>query len=258
MKFRFLLAAYMVLVLASFNLYAQENMSRHIFEIKIYQISSEEQEAKIDDFLKNAYIPAMHQKGIDHIGVFKPIKTDSLADKCIYVFTPFPTVETYMETVSNLHLSSLPSGKDYQDASYKQPPFDRQEAIVLKAFSGMPGYGVPKLKGPKKERIYELRSYESPTEKLFHNKVKMFNSGEIDIFDRLNFNAIFYGEVVAGPQMPNLMYMTSFENMEAEKAAWKSFGNDPGWIKLRDDKIYQNNVSHIDITLLYPAEYSEL
>ena len=135
--------------------------------------------------------------------------------------------------------------------------------------SGMPSInvmmGVPalaqmgKLTGDKKSRVYELRSYESPTEKLYRTKVKMFNVGdEVGIFNRLGFNAIFYAEVLAGKKMPNLMYMTSFESMEERDAHWKAFGSDPEWEKLKADKQYDNTVSHIDITFLYPAEYSDL
>ena len=39
----------------------------------------------------------------------------------------------------------------------------------------------------------------------------MFNAGgEIDIFTKLNFNAVFYGDVIVGSHMPNLMYLTCF------------------------------------------------
>ncbi|AWW28744.1 hypothetical protein DN752_00550 [Echinicola strongylocentroti] len=234
------------------------SQSQDIFEIKIYHFSTAEQASKTNQFLEESYIPAMHRKGIQHIGVYEPLETDSLAGKRIYVFTPYPSANSYMDISSTLHLEDLPKGKHYQKATHDAPPYDRMEAILLKAFSGMPHYDIPNLEGDQEERIYELRSYESPTEQLFHNKVSMFNNGEIDIFDRLDFNAVFYGEVIAGPNMPNLMYMTSFTNMDAEKSAWKAFGADPAWIELRDDKAYQNNVSHIDIMLLRPLEYSEL
>lgn len=208
--------------------------NRDIYEIKIYHISSAAQAAAIDQFLADAYLPAMHQQGVEHIGVFKPIDGDSLAGKRIYVFTPFSSANSYADITSTLHLTDLPHGEDYQKAPHDQAPYDRMEVILLKAFSGMPHYDVPKLDGEKHQHVYELRSYESPTEQLFHNKVDMFNSGEITIFDRLGFNAVFYGEVIAGPKMPNLMYMTSFDNMDAEKAAWKAFGSDEAWIKLRE------------------------
>jgi hypothetical protein len=107
--------------------------------------------------------------------------------------------------------------------------------------------------------VYELRSYESASEKIFRNKVQMFNAGgEIKLFDRLGFNAIFYSEVLFGPKMPNLMYMTSFANMPAREAHWKAFGADPEWKKLAALPEYQNNVSHIDITFLRPTDYSGL
>src|SRR6185436_3921077 len=111
------------------------------------------------------------------------------------------------------------AGKDYINASYQSPPYGRMETIVLEAFELSPQMNLPKLSSSKQDHVYELRSYESPTESYYHNKVKMFNAGgEIGIFSRLNFNAVFYGNVIAGCRMPNLMYMTSFENM-AERDA---------------------------------------
>lgn len=86
----------------------------------------------------------------------------------------------------------------------------------------------------------------------------MFNQGdEIGLFKRLNFNAVFYSEVIAGSKMPNLMYMTSFENMDDRNAHWKAFSSDTAWVKLKSMPIYQNNVSHIDITFLKGVEYSD-
>jgi hypothetical protein len=50
----------------------------------------------------------------------------------------------------------------------------------------------------------------------------MFNLGdEIRLFKKLGFNAVFYGEVLSGAQMPNLMFMTSFNNMAAHDQHWK-------------------------------------
>ena len=79
----------------------------------------------------------------------------------------------------------------------------------------------------------------------------MFNEGgEVALFKNLGFNAVFYGEVIAGSQMPNLMYMTSFDNLSAREAHWKSFGSAPEWKKISSLPRYQDNVSHIDITIL--------
>jgi hypothetical protein len=58
--------------------------------------------------------------------------------------------------------------------------------------------------------------------------------------------------------MPNLMYMTSFNNKAARDEHWKAFGSDPAWKKLSSDPNYQHNVSKIDITFLRATEYSDL
>jgi hypothetical protein len=148
---------------------------------------------------------------------------------------------------------------EYLNVNYKQPAYTRYETILLQAFEYMPRYSVPQLKSPKAERVYELRSYEGPSEKYYQNKVEMFNQGgEIVLFNRLGFNAVFYGEVIAGCRMPNLMYMTTFENMDQRNQHWKTFGNDPEWKQLSAKPEHQNNVSKIESTLMTPTTYSDL
>ena len=86
----------------------------------------------------------------------------------------------------------------------------------------------------------------------------MFNSGgEITLFDKLEFNAIFYGEVISGSKMPNLMYMTTFSDQESRDAHWKSFFESPEWDTLKNMEQYKNNVSKGDIYFLYPTSYSD-
>jgi hypothetical protein len=107
--------------------------------------------------------------------------------------------------------------------------------------------------------VYELRSYESPTEKLHVNKVHMFNEGgEVPLFKRLGFNAVFYADVINGSHMPNLMYMTSFDNLAAREEHWKTFVADAEWKKLSALPEYQHNVSKAEIILLHAADYSDL
>ena len=86
----------------------------------------------------------------------------------------------------------------------------------------------------------------------------MFNAGgEVVLFEKLGFNAVFYGEVIAGSNMPNLMYMTTHANKEARDANWKNFVDAPEWKKMSSLPKYQGNVSHIDIFFLYPTAYSD-
>jgi len=255
----------LILILFAFGLIIQawmpvEKTQREFYQLSIYHFSNTTQEKILDSYLQNALVPALHKMNIKNIGVFKSHSNDTLADKTLYVLLPIQSTEEIIKIPTKLNADKnyQVAGAEYLNSVYTSPPYTRMETILLQAFSLAPKLQVPALKGPRKNRIYELRSYESATEKIFQNKVKMFNEGdEIGLFKRLNFNANFYGEVIAGGKMPNLMYMTCHENKAVRDVNWKAFVDDPYWKKLSAMQEYQHNVSHIDITFLYPAEYSD-
>jgi len=233
---------------------------KEMYQLTFYRYSNEAQETVLNNYLKNALLPALHKYGYKNIGVFRFIANDTAAVKTMVVYMPIKNVEANLALAGKLTRDSnyQKAGAAYINAVYTDAAYSRMEVVLLKAFSLAPQMELPKLTAAKKERIYELRSYESATEKIFANKVHMFNEGgEIDLFKRLNFNAVFYAEVVAGSHMPNLMYMTSFENKTDRDAHWKNFVDSPGWKKLSSLPQYQNNVSHIDIMFLQPMEYSD-
>lgn len=230
------------------------------YQLNIYHFSNTAQEKILDTYLQNALLPALHRLNIKNVGVFKNHSNDTLVDKTLYVLLPMQSTEEITKIPAKLNNDKVyqAAATEYINALYTSPPYKRMETILLRAFSLAPKLILPRLKEPRRNRIYELRSYESATEKIFQNKVRMFNEGdEIGLFKRLNFNATFYGEVIAGGKMPNLMYMTCHENKSTRDANWKAFGNDPYWKKLSAMPEYQHNVSHIDITFLYPTEYSD-
>jgi len=233
--------------------------NRDFYQIKIYHLKNDEQEKRVDRFLETAYLPALHRANVKQVGVFKPVETNS-NEKLIYVFIPHVSYESFSKLEARLHEDAIyqKDGSDYINATYDAPPYERIETILLHAFEKSPHFNLPSLTSPKSERIYELRSYEGPTEKYYQNKVQMFNKGdEVGLFKRLGFNAVFYGEVVAGSRMPNLMYMTTFENKKARDEHWDTFGKDAYWKKLSAMPEYQHNVSKSDIHFLYPTAYSD-
>lgn len=234
---------------------------RDLYALRVYHFSSMEQEKRILTYLESALVPALHRQGLSHIGVFETIGADTASVKRIYLLIPYNTPQQLADAERKIvnDKSYIEEAADYIEATYDKPVYDRLQVIHLLSFPLAPRIQKPALTGPKSERVYELRSYESASEKIFRNKVKMFNEGgEIALFKRLNFNAIFYSEVVAGSRMPNLMYMTSFENMDDRNAHWKTFSNDPEWKALSSSPEYQHNVSHIDIWFLRSLDFSDL
>lgn len=239
---------------------AQRNPEREYYKLTIYHFKDSIQEQTIDTYLEYALLPALHRQKISNVGVFKARSNDTATDKLLYVFMPFKSLKDIQGIEEDINKDNAyqTAGSNYINAAYNKPPYTRIETIILYAFPLAPKMQLPKLKSPAAERVYELRSYESATEKVFANKVKMFNEGgEVPLFKRLNFNAVFYSEVIAGPKMPNLMYMTTFENMQDREDHWKAFVADDEWKRLSSMPEYQNNVQHIDITFLRPVNYSD-
>lgn len=233
---------------------------REYYELTLYHFSSANQEQVIDNYLAKALLPALHKLNIKDVGIFKPLANDTARDKLIYVLVPLRKAEQIASLPNQLLKDKqyLLAGKEYLEAPYNNAPYLRLERMLLRAFPLAPQMKLPKLGSPKTEHIYEFRSYESATEKLYRNKVKMFNEGgEIALFERLQFNAIFYAEVITGGRMPNLVYMTSFENMEERDKHWKTFVDDAEWKKLSGMAEYKNNVSKADIILMKATAYSD-
>lgn len=236
-----------------------KSINNGFFQIKVYHLKDNEQIKRTDDYLKDAYLPALHRFGIKNIGVFKPIANDTATVKLIYVLIPFSSPDQWLKISDKIKSDAAfkLSAKDFLEANAKDPPFERVESILLEAFPGQPDLFLPKQKTT--ERIFELRSYESPTVHLADKKMAMFNKDEINIFKRLKFNPVFYGKVVSGSRMPNLMYMPVFKSVEDRNAQWKVFGNDPKWKEISTDPVNENNVSvnHIDSILMHSTSYSD-
>ncbi|MGX5820354.1 NIPSNAP family protein [Chitinophaga lutea] len=250
----FALSLVLMALLPAFSARAGEH-----YQLKIYHLKTEAQVARVDSFLSMAWLPALHRAGIAQVGVFKPIVQDT-ADLRVYVLIPLRSLEQLEKLENQLRRDAAfqSAGSAYLQAPFDNTPYARLETILLKSFRDAPKMIAPALKGPRDARVYELRSYEGPTEKYFENKVKMFNDGdEIGIFRKLGFNAVFYGEVVAGSRMPNLMYMTAFNSQEDRDAHWKAFSADPDWKKLSAMQEYKNNVSRNDKFFLRPTAYSD-
>lgn len=238
-----------------------QKAAREYFQLQVFHYTRPQQQEQLDHYLQQALLPTLHRFGLHRIGVFQALGNDTASDKKIYVLIPFRELTQWQGLSTRLQNDRRyqQAAANYLNAPNKAGVYNRIETILLKSFAKAPVLEVPRLKGDKVQRVYELRSYESSTEKQFHNKVKMFNDGnEIGIFKRLGFNAVFYGEVLAGSRMPNLMYLTTHADMDARNQNWKNFGRDPDWKALNAMAMYRENVAHIDVVFLKAAPYSDL
>lgn len=239
--------------------FAQEG-NRQILHLRKYIFKDAEQERLTDYYMEEALIPALKRHGIKQIGVFKSHADPNDSLRAVFVLHPLNSLNQLAALDKALIKDELymKVGAPFLDAPHDKPPYLRMESVLLKSFVQMPAMKPPKLEGERSKRVYELRNYESPTEAKYRSKVAMFNEGgEVALFDRLGFNAVFYGEVLSGARMPNLMYMTTFRDMVSRDSLWQEFFDSEKWKSLEKDPQYQHNVNHADIYLLYPTPYSD-
>lgn len=234
--------------------------ARQYYQIVVYHFKDKTQEERLDKYLSEAYLPFLHRSGIKTVGVFKIANVDTASDKRLYVYIPFGSLAEFSKISQTLveDKDLMEKGADYLNATYDQVPYLRKESILLQAFTGMPVLKKPEFTAPKSERLYELRSYESPTELTNLKKVQMFNQEELEIFDRIGSKPVFYAEVIAGSRMPNLMYMTTYSSPASREEHWKTFGNDPKWKRISALPEYQHVVNKAEMIFLVPTDYSDL
>jgi hypothetical protein len=230
--------------------------TQEYFELRVYTLKDEQQQKLVEDFYR-AVIPVYNRRGVHHVGVFTPMEAaDGLK---LYVLIPYQSMLHFAEVADKLECDAIYQsvGQAYLQAPADQPAYERIESSLMKAFTGFPALVAPE----KKERIFELRQYQSPTEAAGKKKIEMFNAqGEIEIFKRLAFHPVFWGETIIGPLRPNLTYMVTFDDLAAKEALWTSFIDDEEWKKVSAVPGYSNELllNLIVSTLLVPTAYSQV
>jgi len=235
---------------------AESNSGREYYELRQVIIEKEEQKKQVDNFLKEAAIPALNRLGIKPVGVFYPEKALSP----IYVLIPHVSLESMATFQAQMGQDQdfLSQGADFINAPASSPAFKRIESSLMVAFKGMPHLQAPEL---TPGRIFQLRTYESPSVKTNMKKIEMFNdAGEIEIFKKVGLTPVFFGQTLVGSKLPNLTYMLTFKNAEAQQAAWKGFGANPDWQRLSKMPEYSDKaiLSGITNLPLVPADYSQI
>jgi hypothetical protein len=154
----------------------------------------------------------------------------------------------------------LKAGAPFLTAPADEPPLIRIESSLMVAFEGWPKLKLPAATMEHKERIFELRTYESPSDQDHRRKVEMFNSGEYDVFEKAGFSQVFYGDVLVGARLPCLTYMLSFTDLTDRTAKWNAFREAPEWKKLSGSPRYafESIVSNITNLILSPTTYSQI
>lgn len=242
------------------GLRAAESKGREYYELRRYHLISGPQHKLTDTYLREALVPALNRMGVSPVGVFSV--TVGPQNSTILVLIPSPSVETLVTAPFRLEQDAeyRKAGAAFLEAPAKEPAYVRVESSLMVAFKGHPRLTVPPVTAEHGARVFELRTYESPSDRDHRRKVEMFHSGEFDIFQTAGFWQVFYGDTLIGERMPNLTYMLGFPSLSERDAKWKTFFSAPEWKKLTGSPQFnfESIVSNVDNLILTPTAYSQI
>lgn len=197
-----------------------------------------------DPVFANRFFPAWRRLSLGPAGFFSSMIAEQ--SPFVLILLSYPALSAFAE-----HHRLLAQYEDPAETNYV-----RIESSLLHAFDGMPQIAMPS----GQRHIFELRTYESRNAAASARKIRMFNEGEIGIFQRLGMAPVFFGQNIIGSNLPSLTYMLAFEDLAAREKLWKAFVNDPEWKKMSarpelSDKLLVSNISN---AILQPLPFSQI
>jgi hypothetical protein len=232
--------------------------NRSYYELRTYRVVSQDKAEPLLSFLQTGAIPAWNRLGIRPAGLFRTVFGPDMAS--VHVLLPHPGIESFVTLRDRL----------LQDDEYRTAyegllketqarPYVRAESSLMVAFPSMPGLELPDGNTDRASRIFELRIYESPHLLAHKKKIEMFDqAGEIPIFRKTGLRPVLFAESLAGPRLPNLVYMLTFDDMRERDEAWERFKVDPEWATLSGDPQFADTVSVISDLVLRPTPGSQI
>lgn len=227
--------------------------NKEFYEVRVYQLTGGGEKNTMKAYHTNALLPLFNKLNIK-LGVFEEL--DNEEPPKLYTLYAYPSSEVYFRLQKELVTNKeyLAAAKTYFELPASKPVFERYETYLLEAFDS-----IPQLKVPDKKRgLLELRTYESYNEDAARRKVAMFNDEELPLFEKVGLHPVFFGKILAGRQMPALMYMLWFTDMNERTANWGKFGGSPEWKEMSGKQIYADTVSKVRKKFLIPADYSQI
>ncbi|MFZ0303699.1 MAG: NIPSNAP family protein [Terracidiphilus sp.] len=234
--------------------------TREYYQIRRYSLINGPQQKLTENFFANALIPALQKRGFGPVGAFR---LDVGPETPTY-YLVIPGKELDALARLDLELAAdqqfLDAAAPFWNATSTAPSFQRVEVSLLEAFAGWPKLTPPAAAATKAKRIFQLRTYESPSNGEHVRKVEMFHSGEFEIFLRSGFHPVFFGDTLAGSRMPNLTYMLAFTDTAELEAKWDAFRNDADWKKLSANPrfAFDQIVTSIGNLMLSPLDCSQV
>jgi len=234
---------------------AEATPRTRFYLLEQYFLENGTQPGRLHDFFSKALLPAMERV---HKG--PKIFLEALIAPHMPQMAAIFGVESSEQiwSVSKALFADKEFSRAFDKWESGEAPFLSTSASLLEAAPYSPDVATPEK--PGEPRIFELRTYHSPTSrqlKLLHQR---FAGAEIKIFHRVGVHPLLYTSTVFGADRPNLTYLIPFDNLAAREKAWNAFAADEEWIRVRKESIDRGGQisSVIRMQLFRAAAYSPI
>ncbi len=231
-----------------------ENTVRYYLFNRFY-LKNGNQLDRIHRFCKEAFLPALER----HCSGLK-IFLQAVISEHMPQVAMFCGMESY-EEYGRLR-EKLGADREFGKGFYvweddHHAPVESYTTSLLRAAAYSPTIGAD-ANPPGAPRLFELRTYHSPSHKLLHELHQRFAGPETGIFHRLGIRPLLYTDTEFGPDKPCLVYLTPFANLAEREEKWAAFSADPEWKQVKEDSLKESGqiVSNISINLFRAADYS--
>jgi hypothetical protein len=233
---------------------ADEAARTRFYVVEQYFLEQGPQPARIHEFFSKALVPAMDRV---HKGpkIFLEAVMAPHLPQVVAIFGLQSRDQVWSVSKALFADKDFSAAFDRWEAG--EAPYVSAAASLLEATEFSPEIAVP-AKPPASPRIFELRTYHSPTSRQLKLLQERFAGPEIKIFHRVGVNPILYSTAVFGPNRPNLTYLIPFDTLAAREKAWNAFAADEEWARVRKESIDRGGQISLvqDISIYRATPYS--
>jgi NIPSNAP protein len=219
------------------------------YVLEQYFLENGTQPGRIHDFFAKALLPAM-----DRVHKGPKIFLDALLAPHMPQVAAIIGVESCDQiwSISKALFADKEFNRAFDQWEAGEPPFISASASLLEAAPYSPEIAIPGKPGTP--RIFELRTYHSPTARQWRALHERFAGAEIKIFHRVGVHPLLYTSTVFGADRPNLTYLIPFDTLAAREKAWNAFAADEEWVRVRKESIERGGqISSVMRMSLYRA-----
>lgn len=210
-----------------------ESRKTRFYVVEQFLLENGSQPARIHEFFAKSLLPAMERVHKGPRIVMEALVAPHMP-QVMMIFGIAALDQVY--TISKALFADKEFSRAFDKWEAGEAPFVTANSALLEATEYSPEIVMPE-KPPATPRIFELRTYHSPTARQAKALHERFAGPEIKIFHRVGVHPLFYSATVFGLNRPNLTYLIPFDSLAAREKAWNAFGADEEWVKVRKESI---------------------